>query len=119
MEALKEAWAATSPGKRAAYGIVLLCSAVLLAIMIPGAYRVVVPRGPAVLEASPEARAEIEDFAALDRMVVADLRTEVKARQAALSKAEASKDAALVALARAALSRASDSLFTAQASGRP
>lgn len=119
MEALKQAWASTSPGKRATYGIVLVLSLVLLAIMMPGAYRAVVPAGPTVLEASPEARAEIDDMAALVAMSVADLQAQVKERQAALAKAKASKDEAQVAAAQASLTRANDALFTAKASGQP
>jgi hypothetical protein len=118
MNALKQSWESTPPGQRAVYAIVLVLALLALVIMLPGAFRAVVPSGPTVLEATPEAQAEIEDMRALGQMSLADLRAQVKTRQDALAKAKASKDQAQITLAQAALSRASDELFSAQASGR-
>ncbi len=118
MNALKQSWESTPPGKRAGYAIVLVLALLVLAIMLPRAFRVVVPSGPTVLEATPEAQVEIADMRALGQMALADLRAEVKTRQTALAKAQASKDEAQIAAAKAALGRASDELFSAQASGR-
>lgn len=118
MSTLTQSWNSLPKGKRSAYAAILIAALAGLALFGPSAYRVVVPSGPPVLEASPEAQAELDDMRLLTQMPIAELRAEAKKRQEEYAKVQGKGDEATVSQARARMMRAKDELFSAEASER-